>query len=230
MPTILTSFDEFRVLDVNDAFLAETGHVAEEVIGRSAAELHLWGSTEVRKEIEQALKATGGVRNREVQMRNKAGEFIDCLLSAEIVTIHAKLCVLGILLDISERKRSELELLQAIETVMQDTSWFSRTVIERLADIRQPHATRQAKAELADLTPREQDILGLIAGGSDDAEIASELGLSRNTVRNHLSAIYGKIGVHRRSSAIVWARERGVVRGQKSLRSGPRPPRTRPSR
>ena len=39
-------------------------------------------------------------------------------------------CVLGAIQDITERKRNELELMEAIETVMQDTSWFSRTVIE----------------------------------------------------------------------------------------------------
>ncbi|MEG8024459.1 LuxR C-terminal-related transcriptional regulator [Sphingomonas aurantiaca] len=44
----------------------------------------------------------------------------------------------------------------------------------------------------------------------DDAAIAERLELSRNTVRNHVARLYAKIGVNRRSAAIVWAHERGV--------------------
>ena len=73
-------------------------------------------------------------------------------------------CVLGAIQDITERKRNELELMEAIETVMQDTSWFSRTVIEKLAQIRAPGAP-QSQGELADLTRREREILGLICDG-----------------------------------------------------------------
>ena len=112
-------------------------------------------------------------------------------------------CVLGAIQDITERKRNELELMEAIETVMQDTSWFSRTVIEKLAQIRAPGAP-QSQGELADLTRREREILGLICDGHTDAEIAATLHLSRNTVRNHVAALYGKLDVHRRSAAIIW--------------------------
>ena len=112
--------------------------------------------------------------------------------------------MLGAIQDITERKRNELELMEAIETVMQDTSWFSRTVIEKLAQIRAPGAP-QSQGELADLTRREREILGLICDGHTDAEIAATLHLSRNTVRNHVAALYGKLDVHRRSAAIICA-------------------------
>ena len=131
-------------------------------------------------------------------------------------------CVLGAIQDITERKRNELELMEAIETVMQDTSWFSRTVIEKLAQIRAPGAP-QSQGELADLTRREREILGLICDGHTDAEIAATLHLSRNTVRNHVAALYGKLDVHRRSAAIIWARQRGIVGYEK-------PPRKRAAR
>jgi len=47
--------------------------------------------------------------------------------------------------------------------------------------------------------------------GQSDEEIGTKLGLSRNTVRNHVATIYFKIDVHRRSAAIVWARDRGFT-------------------
>jgi DNA-binding NarL/FixJ family response regulator len=113
--------------------------------------------------------------------------------------------------DITDRKRSEVELIAAIEAVMQDASWFSRTVIEKLATVRRPRDAPHSNTELADLTPRERDILGLMCQGLADQEIAGELEISRNTVRNFVALIYQKIGVHRRSAAIVWARDRGFT-------------------
>jgi Bacterial regulatory proteins, luxR family len=44
-----------------------------------------------------------------------------------------------------------------------------------------------------------------------DADIAQTLGLSRNTVRNHVAALYRKIGVRNRAALVVWARERGFT-------------------
>ena len=61
------------------------------------------------------------------------------------------------------------------------------------------------------LTSREREVLGLICEGLSDTRIAERLGLKRNTVRNHVSTIYGKIDVHSRSGAVVWARQRGFT-------------------
>ncbi|RYY05510.1 MAG: LuxR family transcriptional regulator, partial [Alphaproteobacteria bacterium] len=48
----------------------------------------------------------------------------------------------------------------------------------------------------------------------DDGAIAERLGLSRNTVRNHVARIYAKIGVNRRSGAVVWGQARGMGSGR----------------
>ena len=131
--------------------------------------------------------------------------------------------IFGVLLvvqDISERKRTETELLTAIEAVMQDTSWFSRGIIEKLAQLRAPAPATRDVAELAQLTAREREVLGLLCQGHDDDGIARQLRLSRNTVRNHVATIYSKIGVHRRSAAIVWARDRGITGYEKPKARG----------
>ena len=128
--------------------------------------------------------------------------------------------VLLVMQDISERKRNETELLTAIEAVMQDTSWFSRGIIEKLAQLRSPAPAARDVAELAQLTSREREVLGLLCQGHDDDDIAKQLRLSRNTVRNHVATIYSKIGVHRRSAAIVWARDRGITGHEKPRARG----------
>lgn len=63
-----------------------------------------------------------------------------------------------------------------------------------------------------ELTPRERDVLDLLAQGYRNQEIAQELVLSPKTVRNYISILFGKLGVHSRGEAIVRAREAGFGR------------------
>jgi PAS domain S-box-containing protein len=211
VPATVSTLDRFRMLEVNDAFLAMTGYAQEEVVGKNATELRLWGDAAARKQFEQELVKSGSVRNREIELRTKGGDEVDCLLSAETVTIQDQLCVLSVLQDITERKRSEVELISAIEAVMQDTSWFSRMVVEKLANLRLPRSANRTEAELKQLTTQERNVLRLMCEGLADKEIAERLKVSHNTVRNYVAAIYRKIDVHRRGAAIIWGRERGLM-------------------
>ena len=211
LPSFLCTRDAFRVLDINDAFTAVLALTTEETVGRALADLSLFADTASRRRFEAEIAGAGMLRGAELPVRTGDGGVLDCLVSAETLTIGEQDCVLVVLQDITERKRSEGELIAAIEAVMQDTSWFSRTVIEKLANLRAPRGGNRAPAELADLTARERDVLGLICAGLPDADIAARLGISRNTVRNQVAAIYNKLDIHRRAALIVWARERGVT-------------------
>lgn len=211
VPMVVSLLDSFRILDVNEAFVGTLGHAAADTIGRTANDLKLWGLSAARQRFEEEVQAIGRVRNQDVRLLTKTGWLLDCLASAEIVTIAGERCVLSVLQDITERKRSEAELFEAIEAVMQDTSWFSRTIIEKLARLRHPERTETARTELADLTPREREVLGLLCQGMNGDGIAQALRLSRNTIRNHLATLYAKIGARGRSEAIIWARERGFT-------------------
>ena len=59
------------------------------------------------------------------------------------------------------------------------------------------------------LTPRERDLIELIAQGRDNAQIAAQLGVSAKTVRNHITSIFAKLEVENRAQAIVLARKAG---------------------
>jgi pimeloyl-ACP methyl ester carboxylesterase/DNA-binding CsgD family transcriptional regulator len=65
-------------------------------------------------------------------------------------------------------------------------------------------------AAFPDLTRREREILQHIARGLDNAQIAAHLDLSEKTVRNHITAIFDKVGAENRGQAIVRAREAGL--------------------
>jgi len=211
VPMAVCAGDGFVLLAVNEAFAAATGHEAPDILAKTPAELHLWVEAAVQRRLKDELDAGGSVRNAELSLRTREGTVLDCLLSAESATINGQACVLVAIQDITERKRSEEELVAAIDAVMQDASWFSRSVIEKLAQLRRPQDALAGAVALSDLTPREHEVLGRMCQGEDNEQIATALRVAPNTVRNHIATLYSKIGVHRRSDAIVWARQRGVT-------------------
>ena len=194
------------VIEANGAFINAVGRPRNEVIGRSVTAAGLYLDQTTLRDINVALESNQMIRNRDAQLRAPDGLVIDGLLSADSVSIQNEACALFVVQDITERKRSESELINAMEAVMKDASWFSRTVMEKLAQVRRPQV---ATSEVETLTAREREVLELICNGHGDAEIANRLQLSRNTVRNHVATLYGKIGVNRRSAAVIWGRERG---------------------
>jgi PAS domain S-box-containing protein len=210
-PTFIHEVRGGSILDANNAFLQLSGYSADEVLGHSLLELGLWHLPAQLRAFQRAMEANDTIRDLDMRLHTKDGIVLDCSLSAGRLAVQGKDCVLGVLEDVTERKRTEEELVAAIETVMKDTSWFSHTVIEKLAALRQPARPTQASAELSELTGRERQTLELVCEGLADKEIAHRLGLSNSTVRNCVSSLYRKIGVRRRSAAVVWARQRGIT-------------------
>jgi DNA-binding NarL/FixJ family response regulator len=61
------------------------------------------------------------------------------------------------------------------------------------------------------LTPRELEVLALVAEGLDNRMIGQKLGITRSTVKHHLEAIFAKLGVHGRTEAVREGMRRGMV-------------------
>jgi two-component system nitrate/nitrite response regulator NarL len=72
----------------------------------------------------------------------------------------------------------------------------------------QEHHARQV---IAKLTPREREVLQTLAEGLDNQEVAERLHVSPSTVRNHMSSILTKLGVHSQLQALVFAVRHGVI-------------------
>lgn len=202
------AIDGHRLCDVNATFTALTGYAADEIVGKPLDEIDLWETPALREAMEREIEAGTPIRDREVRLRVKDGEVIDCIVSTEPIMLGDEACVLWAMRDISTRKASERELVNAIEAVMKDTSWLSRSIMEKLARIRTPQV-EPVGVGLDELTQREREVLALICRGLDDKSIARTLNVSGNTVRNHVARIYSKIGVNRRNAAAAWARARG---------------------
>ena len=89
----------------------------------------------------------------------------------------------------------------------------TRRLISEFARIRPPAATAAAAAPaaLAALTPRETEVLRLVAAGLSNLEIAGRLVVTEETVKTHVSRVLAKLGLHGRSQAVVAAYESGLV-------------------
>ena len=229
-PMAVVALDGLRVLDVNDAFTAATGWRREEVVGRAETDVGLWGSGDQRDRTERNLRHTGHVGGVDVALRAKSGTAGDYLLSAEAVTIHGEHCALCVLSDITKRKRTEAELLQAVRTAMGDASWFGDKLVEQLAALTGTPTPTAPGPELEGLPARTREVLEHLARGQPDTAIADALGISVNTVRNHVSAIYGRLGIRRRSAVIVYARERGFGADVKPMANTKKKRASRPGR
>jgi DNA-binding NarL/FixJ family response regulator len=104
------------------------------------------------------------------------------------------------------------EVLKTIRAVANGEALFGPAIAHRLMTFfgalgPAPQATPLAFPEL---TEREREVLGLIAQGHNNAEIAHRLTLSPKTVGNHISNIFNKLQVADRAQAIVRAREAGL--------------------
>lgn len=203
----ITSLGQETFLEVNEAFLQLTGYERTEVIGRSSRELKMWSSPEDRARLGETPKDAQGFRNLELQLHDKAGELHDILISGEVIRLDGHEGYLKMFYDVTQRKRNEGELHKALQDVISDTSWFSHKVLERLANIR----SGGAEQNMVELSRRERQILEQLARGRNNEQIAQELGIAAQTVRNYISNVYDKLGVHSRGEAIVWARERGIT-------------------
>ncbi len=112
-----------------------------------------------------------------------------------------------------KRTRPE-ELIAAVHTIAEGDSLLSpsitRRVIERVT--RHPTLERAHSSTLDVLTPREREVLELIAGGLANREIAAALVVEESTVRTHVKRILMKLGLRDRVQAVIFAYESGLTR------------------
>lgn len=104
-----------------------------------------------------------------------------------------------------------VELLTAIRTVADGRVAIDPDVAARLVALYRSAVPDQEPGSALRLSPRETEILGLIADGLTNREIAETLFLSEQTVKNLLSSLFHKLGVHNRTEAVSMALRAGVL-------------------
>jgi DNA-binding NarL/FixJ family response regulator len=104
------------------------------------------------------------------------------------------------------------ELRQAVRMVASGDALLSPAITRRLIEsyTRRPPPTVHP-APLAELTPRELEVLRHVARGLSNSEIAKELIVGDATIKTHVARIFSKLGLHDRAQAVVLAYESGLV-------------------
>jgi DNA-binding NarL/FixJ family response regulator len=112
-----------------------------------------------------------------------------------------------------KRTRPE-QLIAAVHTVAAGDSLLSPSVTRRVIDrmAQQPTPDLSSKARFEDLTPREREVLDLVARGLSNREIAKALVVEESTIRTHLKRILAKLGLRDRVQIVIFAYETGVNR------------------
>jgi DNA-binding NarL/FixJ family response regulator len=98
------------------------------------------------------------------------------------------------------------ELFNAVRVVHAGGSLLQPVVASKLLQ-----RVRQPTTEVEALTPREQEVLELMARGLQNKEIAAALAISQRTVKFHVSSIMGKLGAGNRTEAVAMAAQQGLV-------------------
>jgi PAS domain S-box-containing protein len=134
-PMLLTTLEDWRYIEVNDAFLELSGFERHEVLQRSSMELNMWPSPAEHTAFVEKLKQEGSLKNAETVFRRKDGALRVWLSSAELVDIDGRQCVLIASNDITDRKESERQLAELTGRLLRMQDEERRRIARELHDV-----------------------------------------------------------------------------------------------
>jgi DNA-binding NarL/FixJ family response regulator len=104
-------------------------------------------------------------------------------------------------------------VIEALRVVLVGGIYVPRSLVA-VRDLATPEPIKQPSSEDNNLTPRQYEVLQLLAGGCSNKEIAGRLGTSEGTVKAHVSAIMRQLGVRNRVQLLLAAQDRGFTAEQ----------------
>ncbi len=115
IPSSVTTLEDGRFLEINDAFIKDTGYQAEDVLGRTVAEVGLWANLDERMAFVKLIKEKGRFRDQKVRFLKKNGEPFILLWSAEKVEIDGRECLINANVDITDIEKAGKALRESEE-------------------------------------------------------------------------------------------------------------------
>ncbi|MEQ8176194.1 MAG: PAS domain S-box protein [Syntrophomonadaceae bacterium] len=109
-PMSISTLEEGCFIDVNETFCQVVGYERQEMLGRTSFDLQMWTEPVKRSEVKEKLLRGKTVRNFEVCFRMKSGEKRLGLYAAESINIDGQICMLSILIDITDQRLAEEEV------------------------------------------------------------------------------------------------------------------------
>ncbi len=165
-------------IDINDSFVALFGFMREELVGHTALEVGLWPYPEEREQMMSILQAQGRVDRYEMHLRHKSGEIRTLLMSAELFEHLGQTLMIGMQVDITERKLAELKLAElndCLESQVQERTFALSITNDQM--LREIEVRKKIEQELIDKN-RLLESLSIDLAMAEERErdrIASEL-------------------------------------------------------
>ncbi len=152
---------DMRVIEVNETATQGSGFTRAEMLGRTTAELNLWVDADDRNRFVELLRAQGFVHAFETRLQAKDGRIDWVIVSAEPIELDGEKCLLSLSLPISERKRAEQELQNALNRERELSRLRSAFVSLVSHEFRTPIGVIHSSAEIlerygAQLRPDQQ--------------------------------------------------------------------------
>ena len=213
-PDIVSRFDrELRHRYVNPAVELATGLPAEAMIGKSNRELGMpeplvayW-----ERMLHQVFR-TGQERTIEFDFPTPTGERrYQARIAPELGPDGSVCTALVVARDVTEQHRAALERAEMYRELLERDRRLHELIGQLLIDRESDRRRAEAVSQLEPTTPREKEILQLVANGLTNQQIGRQLGLSPGTVKNHVARLLEKLGVADRTAAAVRAVKLGLV-------------------
>ncbi len=106
----ISDFTSGRFIEVNESYCRIMRYAPEELIGHTSLEVGIWSHSDDRRRMFQPLADGGSLRNFELETRNRAGEPKTLLIHADLIELTGQRCVLALVEDVTDRKRTEAAL------------------------------------------------------------------------------------------------------------------------
>ena len=164
-PIAIAKIEDGTYLAVNEKFTEITGFTSDEVIGKNVREVRTWKNSEDREHLVKELREKGKVSNFELVLRKKNGTYFNGLMSAKIIEYNGRTCMLSMVKDISERIKTEREILEAKEKLEKITSTSPAFI--SLYDIKNDRTIYSNKSLLKSVGYDDEDVKRISAIPSD---------------------------------------------------------------
>ncbi len=125
---LITTLEDGVIMDVNRGFSEMTGHLREEVVGRAGLDFNIWKDQRDRDELVRRLRETGTLADFEAGFRRRDGSLFHGQVSAKLIRLRGRPCILSVTRDITLRKRDE----ERIRSLLQEKELLLREVHHRV--------------------------------------------------------------------------------------------------
>jgi PAS domain S-box-containing protein len=150
---MIANMEDGRIIEVNEAFTTISGFTREEALSSTTLDLNIWVHEEDRLKMIAALQSGRNLVRQETMLRSKDGSFMTVLLSAQMIQLNRKNCIISSVEDITERKRAEEELRKSEDKFKYvfDNSLIGKSITFPTGEI---HVNR-AFCDMTGYTPEE---------------------------------------------------------------------------